>query len=499
MLVECVPNFSEGRDLAVIARLEAAARGVPGVALLDRHSDPDHHRTVLTFAGAPEAVLEAAFRTCAEATRSIDMTRHQGAHPRLGAADVVPFVPLRGATLADCTALAERLAARLAGELSLPVYLYGASARRPERRRLPWLREPEFEGLAGALATPERAPDYAPSLGGPARPHPTAGATVTGARPLLVAFNVDLRTDDVRVARRIARAVRESSGGLPGVQAKGLWLPLQARVQVTMNLVDVEQTGRAFAEVARLAAAEGVLLAGSELVGLLPRRTATEVAGTLLRLRPAPGAPPGAPALEGRILEDRLEAAGLYDPADRLDLQLAAIASPERLAPGGGSAVATGLALGVACLRKALALSETKGSLTPDDRARLAAALPADAALLELAREDHLAFAGLMAALGLPKTDPARAGLVEAARARAVAAPAAVVRVAAAVAEAAAEVARRGNPGLVNDAQAAAELALVAGRIAARNGQANRKGAPDPAEEAALARAEAAAGQARGR
>ncbi len=494
MLVECVPNFSEGRDPAVIARLEAAARAVPGVALLDRHSDPDHHRTVLTFAGAPAAVLEAAFRTCAEATRSIDMTRHQGAHPRLGAADVVPFVPLRGATLADCSALAERLAERLASELGLPVYLYGASARRPERRRLPWLREPEFEGLAGALASPERAPDV-----GPARPHPTAGATVTGGRPLLVAFNVDLRTDDVRIARRIARAVRESSGGLPGVQAKGLWLPLQARVQVTMNLVDVEQTGRAFAEVARLAAAEGVLLAGSELVGLLPRRTATEVAGTLLRLRPAPGARHGAPALEGRVLEDRLETAGLYDPADRLDLQLAAIASPERLAPGGGSAVATGLALGVACLRKALALSETKGALTPDDRTRLLAALPADATLLELAREDHLAFAGLMAALGLPKTDPARPALVEAARARAVAAPAHLIRVAVGIAEAAAEVAARGNPGLVNDAQAAAELALVAVRIAAANGRANRKGAPDAAEEAALARAEAAAGQARGR
>lgn len=501
MLVECVPNFSEGRDAAVIAGLQAAVRGVTGVALLDTHQDPDHHRTVLTFAGGPGPVLEAAFRAVAQAVRTIDMTRHAGAHPRIGAADVVPFVPLRGATLDDCARLADALAERLARELDLPVYLYARSARRPERARLPWLREPEFEGLAAALATPERAPDL-----GPARPHPTAGATVTGARGLLVAFNVDLQTDDLKLAKKIARTIRTSSGGLPGLQAKGLLLALQRRVQVTMNLLEPDRVGpgQAFAEVQRLAREAGVEVASSELVGLVPRAAVAEAAGTLLRL---PSGPDGARPLAGRVLEDRLEEAGLYDPTGHVLPQLAAIASTERLAPGGGSAVAVSLAFGVACLRKALALSRGKpprAGLAPEraltDAAidGLVAQLPSDAALVALAREDHEAFAGLMEALGLPRSDPSRAAAIAKARGPAVEVPQTLLRHAETVAAAAAEAAERGNPNLVNDALAAAELALTAARVARVNARANRpKQAGDADDDVRVARVEAAAARAR--
>lgn len=486
MLVECVPNFSEGRDHATIERLAAAVTAVPGVALLDRHSDPDHHRTVLTFAGAPAAVSEAAFRAVAVAVEAIDMRRHTGVHPRLGAADVVPFVPLRGVTMQECVALADALAERLARELKLPVYLYGHAARRPERARLPWLRRPELEGLAEALATPERAPDV-----GPARPHPTAGATVVGARGLLLAFNLDLASSDLALAKRIARAIRESSGGLPGVQARGLTLPLQGRVQVTTNLTDLARSGPGlvFAEVERLAQAEGTRVAACELVGLMPRAAVREAAEVLLRL-PAP--------LAGRVLEDRLEAAALLDPGGPLERTTALLASPAPDAPGGGTGGALALALGLAALRKAIALSRGgKGALDDDALDALEADLPTEGELLLLAREDHEAWAGLLAALQRPKDDPGRAAAVKAARRPAVAVPERLIGLAALVGEAAARVAREGNPNLVNDAALAAELALAAGRVGRLNARANAPRAERPDHAEALARLEAAVATAR--
>lgn len=488
MLVECVPNFSEGRDAAVIDALAAAVASVPGVALLDRHSDPDHHRTVLTFAGSPAAVSEAAFRAVARAVERIDMRRHHGVHPRVGAADVVPFVPLRGATMADCVKLAEDLGERLARELDLPIYLYAAAARRPERARLPWLRRPGFEGLEAALASDERAPDF-----GPGRPHPSAGATVVGARGLLLAFNLDLASNDIAIARRIAKTIRESSGGMKGVQARGLTLPLQGRVQVTTNLLDLASNGpgKVFAEVARLATLEGTHVTACELVGLMPRDAVREAAEVLLRL-PEP--------LEGRVLEDRLEAAKLLDPGGRLDRTTAQLASPEPDAPGGGTGGALALALGLACLRKAIALSRGgKGALSDADLDALERALPGERELLDLAREDHEAWAALLAATQRPKDDPARAGAVTAARGPAVAVPERLLALAVRVAEAGARVAREGNPYLVNDASLACELALAAARVARLNARANSPKAARKDYAAELGRIEAAAAAARER
>ncbi len=485
MLVECVPNFSEGRDPAVIGRLADAAASVPGAVLLDRHSDPDHHRTVLTLAGAPSAVSEAVFRAARVAVERIDMTRHQGVHPRIGAVDVIPFVPLDGATMDDCVALAQALAQRLAKELHLPIYLYAEAARQPERARLPWLRAPQVEGLAAALATPERAPDL-----GPAKPHPTAGATAVGARDFLVAFNVDLDTADVKVARKIARAIRASSGGIEGVQARGLALPSQGRVQVSTNLLDVRGAGpgKVHRLITELAAAEAVAVAEAELVGLMPRAALIEASEALLRLAPPP--------LAERVLEDRLEES-LVDPAGPLPGYLRHLAGARSDDPGGGSAVALGLALGRACLEKALHLSRGgKGQLGDAELDALQASLPDTGALLELARADHTAFANLMAAYRSPR-GPARKEALRAARGPAVSVPEQILRAAIDVAEAGARLAEAGNPNLKNDAAAAAELALAAGRVAALNAQANHKKGERRDYAQKLARLEAAAQRAR--
>jgi glutamate formiminotransferase/glutamate formiminotransferase/formiminotetrahydrofolate cyclodeaminase len=252
-----VPNFSEGRDLARVAALESAIAAVPGVVVLDRTSDLDHNRSVITFAGGPEPALEAAVRVAAKAAELIDLTRHEGVHPRLGALDVLPFVPLRGVSLSDCAELAHRAGARIWNELGIPVYFYEAAARRPECRKL----EDARRGTCP------------PDLGGPAL-HSTAGAIIVGARKVLIAFNINLATTDIDVAKEIARAIRASSGGLPGVKALGLRLASRGLVQVSMNLTDFEQTSvhSVFDLVKLLAAARGVEIADSELIGLLPRQ-----------------------------------------------------------------------------------------------------------------------------------------------------------------------------------------------------------------------------------
>lgn len=269
-LVQCVPNFSEGRDPRVLAALQDAVTSVAEVMLLDIHADPWHHRSVFTVAGAPAAVAEAAFRATRTAVERIDLTEHRGEHPRIGAADVVPFAPLRGLRLRECAALARRVGARIAAELDVPVYLYGSAARHPDRARLHAIRRRGVAELAGRIAQDRDAqPDF-----GPARLHPTAGATAVGARQLLVAFNVALDTDDVGLARRIARGVRSSSGGLPAVQAQGFLV--DDRAQVSMNLINVDVTppGAAFWAVLKRAEAAGVAVHHSEIVGLIPERAA---------------------------------------------------------------------------------------------------------------------------------------------------------------------------------------------------------------------------------
>jgi glutamate formiminotransferase len=287
MLVECVPNFSEGRDAATIALLEAAVRSVEGVRLLDTHSDADHHRSVLTFVGPAAAVAEAAYQSVRVATERIDMRQHRGVHPRIGAADVVPFVPLGGTPMETCVELAHGLAVRLADTLDLAVYLYGEATVRPERRQLSGLRRGEYEGLAAAIGIdPARAPDYGPARLGP------AGAVAVGARAPLVAFNVLLATEDLSVARAVARAVRESSGGLTAVQALGVPSSRPGAVQVTMNLVDTRRTDllQAFTAVRDAAAGLGVAVLESELVGLALAEALLPAAAAALALpalRPA--------------------------------------------------------------------------------------------------------------------------------------------------------------------------------------------------------------------
>jgi glutamate formiminotransferase len=278
-----VPNFSEGRDPACVAALESAIAATPGVIVLDRTRDTDHNRSVITFVGSPEPVLEAAVRAAAKAAELIDLTAHQGVHPRLGAMDVLPFVPLRGASLADCAELAHRAGQRIWDELGVPVYFYEAAARRPECRKLEDARR-------GSVP---------PDLGGPAL-HPTAGAVIVGARKVLIAFNINLATTDLQAAKDIARAIRASSGGLPGVKALGLRLASRGLVQVSMNLTDFEQTSvhTVFEQVRLLAAARGIEIADSELIGLLPRQAVETAFAHFMKL----------PLFDSaRIIENRLD------------------------------------------------------------------------------------------------------------------------------------------------------------------------------------------------
>jgi glutamate formiminotransferase len=278
-LVECVANFSEGRRQDVIEAIVLAIGSVVGTAVLDVHSDADHHRSVVTFAGEPESVLESAYVGIATAARLIDLDAHRGQHPRIGAADVVPFVPLSGITLAECAALAHQLGERVGRELQIPVYLYEAAALRPDRVNLADVRRGEYEGLKEAiLSDPDRAPDYGPSRLG------KAGATAIGARLPLIAYNVYLNTSDVEIARKIAASIRYSSGGLAHVKALGLLV--NERAQVSMNLTDYTRTpiARVMEMIRSEAARYGVAVASSELVGLIPQDALIEAARWYLQL-----------------------------------------------------------------------------------------------------------------------------------------------------------------------------------------------------------------------
>ena len=267
-LIECVPNFSEGRDKAVVEAIRLAIAAIPGVRVLRSESDPDHNRSVITFAGTPDVVSEAAFAGIKAAVERIDLRRHAGVHPRIGAADVVPFVPLQNATLADCARIARRTGERVWNELRVPVYFYEAAAASPERAPLENVRRGGFEH-----------PALAPDLGGPAL-HPSAGATVIGARKLLIAFNVDLKTNDLAAARSIARNIRASSGGLAKLKAIGVALPSRGIVQVAMNLIDFEHTplDTVLAAIRRESAARNIEIGGVQYVGLVPRKAIDDAA-----------------------------------------------------------------------------------------------------------------------------------------------------------------------------------------------------------------------------
>lgn len=278
-LIECVPNFSEGRRPDVIDAIATAIGHVPGILVLDVESDPDHNRSVVTFVGPPSAIVDAAFAGIAIAQQHINLDEHRGVHPRLGAADVVPFIPLRDTTMAECVALARELGQRVGAELGIPVYLYEEAAIRPERRNLADVRRGEYEGLKQSLGSDAlRQPDFGPITVGP------AGATVIGARPPLIAYNVYLSTGDVEVARKVARAIRHSNGGLRYCKALGLLV--DGRAQVSINLTNFRATPlhRVFDLIRVEAARYGVLPTESEIVGLVPEDVLLDVAEHYLQL-----------------------------------------------------------------------------------------------------------------------------------------------------------------------------------------------------------------------
>lgn len=268
-ILECVPNFSEGRDHEVVSKIVAAIASVPGVRVLDESMDMDHNRAVVTFVGAPEPVVEAAYRGTQAAAGLINMVRHKGAHPRVGATDVVPFVPLTGTTMQDCIAAARAFGERVGRTLDIPVYLYGEAATRPERRDLALVRKGEYEALVAEIGKlPERDPDF-----GPRQMNLEAGATCAGARMPLIAFNVYLSAVDAKVAKKIARTIRESSGGMPCVKAIGMEIPQRRLSQVSMNLTNYKVTSvkTVFDRICALAIADQVTVVESELIGLMPK------------------------------------------------------------------------------------------------------------------------------------------------------------------------------------------------------------------------------------
>jgi glutamate formiminotransferase/formiminotetrahydrofolate cyclodeaminase len=477
-LIECVPNFSEGRRPEIIQQIRDAIAASPDVTVLDVSSDTSHNRTVVTFVAPLNAVVDAAFAGMRTAQALIDLRVHAGEHPRIGATDVVPFVPLEGATMDDCIGLARALGERVGRELGIPVYLYERAATRPDRENLADVRRGEFEGLRDAIRTdPRRAPDFGPSV-----VHPSAGATAIGARPFLVAFNVYLGpASNLAVAKEVAKAVRGSSGGLRYVKALGLEVDGQA--QVSMNLVDTDRTPlhRAYEAVRTEASAYGVQPTASEIVGLVPERAVLDAGVRHVQLR-------GFTA--DQLLERRVRAAITGGPS--VESFVAEVAGPSPT-PGGGSVVAHLGALGAALVQMVAGLTVGRPKFAPVEEAmrgaaREAAALSATLSLL--VDRDAKAYGAVSAAYKLPK-DPAAAAVARRAAISdaligAAEIPLETARACARVAALAVLVASQGNPNAVSDAAVAALLADAAVRGAAYNVRINVAALDEPGRGRAL-------------
>ena len=390
-LIECIPNFSEARRPEIIDQIVAAITSVEGARLLDCSSDLDHNRTVVTFAGPPFAVEEAAFRAIKTAAELIDLNNHQGEHPRIGATDVVPFVPLSDATMEDCIAIAKRLGQRVGNELSIPVYLYEAAAARPERANLETIRKGQYEGLKAEIASNfERKPDFGPAKLG------TAGATVIGARNPLVAFNVYLTTSDVDVAKKIAKAIRHSSGGMRYV--KGLGLLVEGRAQVSMNLTNFRETpiARVVETIRREAQRYGVGIHHSELVGLIPQDALTDAAVWYMQLDQFDNS---------QILESRLFESHAATPAENGPSFIEELAAPTPT-PGGGSAAAYAGAMGAGLVAMVAGLTIGKKKYADVEASMQAIRVVAENLRKELTQavdDDASAFEALMGTFKLPR------------------------------------------------------------------------------------------------
>ena len=456
-LVECVPNFSEGRDAATLEALRSAITRVPGVRLLDVQTDPAHNRSVYTFVASPDTAVEAALSAMRVATERIDMTKHRGEHPRMGATDVVPFVPVRNTTMDDCVALARRLGERAAAELSVPIYLYARAATRPERERLPDVRKGEFEGLKERIGKdPAADPDF-----GPKHIHPTAGATAVGARPFLVAFNIYLDSSDVSIAKDIAKKIRTSSGGLPAVQASGF--EVAGSAQVSMNLLDIDTTSPAtvFTIVEEAARERGVAVLKSEVVGLIPERALLGAATAFLKVSDA----------AEHILEAKIRAV----EGPTLDGWIDELAGGAPV-PGGGSAAALAGALAGALVAMVARLTigrKAYAGAEPRMRQVLAEAEALRGQLRRLVDDDAAAYAKVSAAYKLAKDDPRRRRAVDEALVGAAEVPLVVARGANRLIALAREVEAIGNRNASSDARVGAALARAALEGAVENVRVN--------------------------
>ena len=455
-IVECIPNFSEGRRPDIIEQIVEAARA-EGVQILDVSSDTDHNRTVLSFAGEPIPVERAAFASIKKASELIDLDKHQGEHPRIGAADVIPFVPINGVTLADCVEMAKRLGSKVSAELGIPVYLYEAAATRPERTNLEVIRKGQYEGLKADIETdPTRKPDFGPSKLGP------AGASVIGARTALVAFNVYLTTADVSIAKTIAKAMRHSSGGFRFVKAAGFLVEGQA--QVSMNLTDFKQTpiARVVEAIRREALRYGVGIHHSELVGLIPQEALVDAAVWYTQLDQFN---------KEQVLESRLSAGSAAPESsvaqsDRSFLDALAANTPT---PGGGSAAAYSAAMAAGLVAMVAAGTQGKKKYAEYEAEMMATqqeAMFLKEKMAEAVEEDAQAFEDVMAAIRLPKdTDKqvaARALAIDKATLNAAVLPLGVAKQTLRIMELAVQMMLHGNVNAISDAASAVALANAA-------------------------------------
>lgn len=485
-LIECVPNFSEGRRPEITLAIRNSIAAIEGVTILDSSSDASHNRSVITFVVPAHHAVEAAFAGMQVASALIDLRLHTGEHPRIGATDVVPFVPLEDATMDDCVALARELGERVGRELAIPVYLYERAATRPSRVNLADVRRGQFEGLAGEIgANAEREPDF-----GPNRIHPSAGATAIGARPFLVAYNVYLGgAENLGLAKAIAKSVRGSSGGFKAV--KGLGLEVDGQAQVSMNLVDTNETPLhvAYDFIARMARAEGVEVTWSEIIGLVPEQILFEASSNFLRLRNFS---------QDQVLERQVSlaigASAGGEGEEAPDAFLAAVGSADPV-PGGGSVVAYAGALGAALTRMVagLTIGKKRYSDVEDEMTAVASRSAAlTKALSTLVKKDATAYAAVSAAYKLPKdTSDGATGRKEAIDTALIGAaeiPLETARACAQVAELAATVAARGNSNAITDAGVAALLAEAACRGAAYNVRVNVMSLTDTSRGEQLAR-----------
>ena len=454
-IVECIANYSEARRPQVVEAIMQAIQSVAGVTILDRHSDTDHNRTVLTFIGPPEGISEAAFRSIAKAAELINLDEHTGEHPRIGATDVVPFVPITGLSMQDSVQIARQLGERVGKELGIPVYLYEEAATRPDRKNLEDVRRGQYEGLKDEIETkPDRIPDYGPRKVG------TAGAVVIGARQPLIAYNVYLTTDDIRIAENIARSVRHSSGGLRYVKALGMLV--EGRAQVSMNLTNFHKTplARVVELIRREAERYGVGIHHSELVGLIPQDAMLEAAQWYLQLDQF--------ELD-QVLEKRIYAATqAAQPAAQGTEFLEALAAGTA-APGGGSAAAYAGAMGAALVAMVCRLTIGKkkyAQVESEMQSILQEAETLRASLTQAIQDDTAAFENVMAAFRLPKDAPEQVTLrqeaIEAATLVAAEVPLQVARNALRILELAVRVISVGNINAISDGASAAALARAA-------------------------------------